>query len=147
MLALAQVSNQRSNAGVAKINRHAARPDGKPVRNDHVSHAAFIAEIKKKFTTNQVHVDIFDRHRVTFDGKSHQLVQVAVYREGRPDDALGFDGTGTLQRHLVKPVHEASLTYEPSEGVIEVVANDKDSRRWRQSDRRPATSTQAYRPP
>ena len=100
----------------------------KLVRNDHVSHAAFIAEIKKKFTTNQVHVDSFDRHRVTFDGKSHQLVQVAVYREGRPDDALGFDGTGTLQRHLVKPVHEASLTYEPSEGVIEVVANDKDIR-------------------
>lgn len=100
----------------------------KLVRKDQFSRDAFIAEIRKKFSTNHVHVDVFDRHRVTFDGKSHQLVQVAVYREGRPDDALGFDGTGTLQHHLVKPVHEASLTYEPSEGVIEVVANDKDIR-------------------
>ena len=100
----------------------------KLVRKDRFSRAAFIAEIQKKFNTNNVQVDVFDRHRVTLDGKSHQLVQVAVYREGRPDDALGFDGTGTLQRHLVKPVHEASLTYEPSEGVIEVVANDKDIR-------------------
>lgn len=33
-----------------------------------------------------------------------------------------------MQRHLVKPVYEASLTYEPSEGVIEVVAGDKDVR-------------------
>lgn len=76
------------------------------VRKDMVSRSALIAEIQKKFSTNRVHVDIFDRHRVTFDGKSHQLVQVAVYREGRPDDALGFDGTGSLHRHLVKPVHE-----------------------------------------
>jgi len=75
-----------------------------------------------------VHLDVFDRHRVTFDGKSHQLVQVAVYREGRTDDALGFDRAGKLQHHPVKPVYEASLTYEPREGVIEVVAGDKDVR-------------------
>lgn len=100
----------------------------KLVRKDQFSRDAFIAEIQKKFSTNHVHVDVFDRHRVTFDGKSHDLVQVAVYREGRSDDALGFDGAGKLQRHLVKPVYEASLTYEPSEGVIEVVAGDKDIR-------------------
>ncbi len=100
----------------------------KLVRKDQFSRDAFIAEIQKKFSTNHVHVDVFDRHRVTFDGKSHQLVQVAVYREGRSDDALGFDGAGKLQRHLVKPVYEASHTYEPSEGVIEVVASDKDTR-------------------
>lgn len=100
----------------------------KPVRKDQFSRDAFTAEIQKKFNTSNVHVDVFDRHRVAFDGASHQLVQVAVYREGRPDDALGFDGAGKLQRHLVKPVYEASLTYEPSEGVIEVVAGDKDIR-------------------
>jgi hypothetical protein len=100
----------------------------KLVRKDQFSRDAFNAEIQKKFSTNNVHVDVFDRHRVTFDGTSHQLVQVAVYREGRLDDALGFDGAGKLQRHLVRPVFEASLTYEPSEGVIEVVAGDKDIR-------------------
>ena len=98
------------------------------VRKDQFSRDAFNAEIQKKFSTNNVHVDVFDRHRVIFDGTSHQLVQVAVYREGRPDDALGFDGAGKLQRHLVRPVFEASLTYEPSEGVIEVVAGDKGIR-------------------
>jgi hypothetical protein len=100
----------------------------KPVRKDQVSRDALTAEIQKKFNTSNVHVDVFDRYRVTLDGASHQLVQVAVYREGRPDDALGFDSAGKLQRHLVKPVYEASLTYEPSEGVIEVVAGDKDVR-------------------
>ncbi|MCA3559895.1 MAG: hypothetical protein IOC82_02560 [Aestuariivirga sp.] len=100
----------------------------KLVRKDRFSRDAFTVEIQRKFSTNHVHVDVFDRNRVTFDGKSHQLVQVAVYREGRPDDTLGFDGAGKLQRHLVKPVYEASLTYEPSEGVIEVVAGDKDVR-------------------
>lgn len=100
----------------------------KLVRKDQFSRDAFTAEIQKKFSTKNVHVDVFDRHRVTFDGKSHQLVQVAVYREGRSDDALGFDGSGKLQRHLVKPVYEASLTYEPGEGVIEVVAAEKDIR-------------------
>lgn len=100
----------------------------KLVRKDAFSIEAFKAEVQKKFETNHVHVDVFDRHRVTFDGKNHQLVQVAVYREGRAEDALGFDGTGVIHRHLVKPVYEVTLTYEPDEGVIEVVANEKDIR-------------------
>ena len=98
------------------------------VLKDQTSKDSFTAEIQKKFNTTRVHVDIFDRHRVTFDGNSHRLAQVAVYREGRADDALGFDGAGALKRQLIKPVYEASLTYEPAEGVIEVVASDKEVR-------------------
>ena len=98
------------------------------VRNDQPSLDAFTDEIRKKFSTTRVHVDIFDRHRVLLGSKPHKLAQVAVYREGRADDALGFDGAGALKRQLIKPVYEASLTYEPAEGVIEVVANDKDVR-------------------
>lgn len=98
------------------------------VLKDQASRDAFTAEIQKKFNTTRVHVDIFDRHRVTFDGTTHRLAQVAVYREGRADDALGFDGAGALKRQLIKPVYEASLTYEPAEGVIEVVASDKEVR-------------------
>lgn len=100
----------------------------KLVRKDAFSIDAFKAEVQRKFETNHVHVDVFDRHRVTFDGKNHQLVQVAVYREGLAEDALGFDGAGVIHRHLVKPVYEVALTYEPDEGVIEVVANEKDIR-------------------
>lgn len=100
----------------------------KNVLKDQASKDAFTDEIRNKFNTSRVHVDIFDRHRVAFDGKIHQLAQVAVYREGRADDMMGFDVTGALNRQVIKPVYEASLTYEPAEGVIEVVANDKEVR-------------------
>jgi hypothetical protein len=100
----------------------------RPVLKDQASRDAFTDAIRNKFNTSRVHVDIFDRHRVASDGKTHQLAQVAVYREGPADDTLGFDGAGALKRKLIKPVYEASLTYEPAEGVIEVVANDKDIR-------------------
>jgi hypothetical protein len=43
-----------------------------------------------------VHVDIFDRHRVILDDQECELVQVAVYREGRPEDMLGFDANSNL---------------------------------------------------
>ena len=49
-----------------------------------------------RFETPNVHVDIFDRHRVILDGEECELVQVAVYREGRPEDMLGFDANSTL---------------------------------------------------
>ena len=100
----------------------------KLIRKDQLSVEAFTAAIRAKFGTDKVHVDVFDRHRVTFDGASHQLVQVAIYREGSPDDALGFDGNGKLHRRIVKPVYEACITYEPSDGVLEVIASDKSIR-------------------
>ena len=76
-----------------------------------------------------MHVDIFDRHRVILDDQECDLVQVAVYREGRPEDMLGFDANSTLSRRIVKPVFEAALTYEADTGVIEVVANTLEDRR------------------
>ena len=55
------------------------------------------------------------------------LVQATVYREGRPDDFLEFVN-GALDRRPRRPVFEAAITYEPATGVIEVVANDRESR-------------------
>ena len=62
------------------------------------------------------------------DGEECELVQVAVYREGRPEDTLGFDANSTLARRIVKPVFEAALTYEAATGVTEVVAETREDR-------------------
>jgi hypothetical protein len=93
------------------------------VRRDDASIAAFTKAIRDRFETPHVHVDVFDRHRVILDDQECDLVQVAVYREGRPEDMLGFDANSMLSRRIVKPVFEAALTYEAETGVIEVVAN------------------------
>lgn len=98
------------------------------VKNDPISLAAFTAAIRARFETPNVHVDIFDRHRVILEGEECELVQVAVYREGRPEDMLGFDANSTLSRRIVKPVFEAALTYEAATGVIEVVAKTREDR-------------------
>jgi hypothetical protein len=99
------------------------------VRKDPISIAAFTAAIRERFETPNVHVDIFDRHRVILDDQECDLVQVAVYREGRPEDMLGFDSNSMLSRRIVKPVFEAALTYEADTGVIEVVANTLEDRK------------------
>ncbi len=88
---------------------------------------AFKAAIRERFQSNNVHIDIFDRHRPTFDGAECALVQATIYREGRLDDFLEFVN-GTLDRRPRRPVFEAALTYEPGTGVIEVVGNDRESR-------------------
>ena len=98
------------------------------VKNDPISLAAFTAAIRARFETPNVHVDIFDRHRVILEGEECELVQVAVYREGRPEDMLGFDANSILSRRIVKPVFEAALTYEAATGVIEVVAKTREDR-------------------
>ena len=99
------------------------------VRRDPISIAAFTKAIRDRFETPHVHVDIFDRHRIILDDQECDLVQVAVYREGRPEDMLGFDAKSKLQRRIVKPVFEAALTYEAETGVIEVVANTLEDRK------------------
>lgn len=91
--------------------------------------ARFTKAIRDRFETPHVHVDIFGRHRIILDDQECDLVQVAVYREGRPEDMLGFDAKSKLQRRIVKPVFEAALTYEAETGVIEVVANTLEGRR------------------
>lgn len=100
----------------------------RPVRRDPISVAAFTKAIRDRFETPHVHVDVFDRHRIILDDQECDLVQVAVYREGRPEDMLGFDANSTLSRRIVKPVFEAALTYEAKTGVIEVVANTVEDR-------------------
>ncbi len=103
-------------------------PPNLDIRRDPASLDAFRASLRQHFVSNNVHVDIFERCRPSFDGEDSDLVQIAIYREGLPDDFLAFDGGGALVRRARRPVYEAALTYEPETGVIEVVANERESR-------------------
>lgn len=98
------------------------------LRQDEASIDAFKAALRERFASNNIHIDIFGRYRPTFDGEDCELVQIAIYREGLLDDFLAFDDAGTLVRRARRPVFEAAMTYEPATGVIEVVANDRESR-------------------
>ena len=98
------------------------------VQRDAVARHAFISAIKEFSGAAHAHVDIFDRVRTTHEGDECDLVQVTIYREGRPDDLLRFDDKGSLVRQAYRPVFEAAVTYEPATGGIEVIANDKATR-------------------
>jgi hypothetical protein len=98
------------------------------LRRDEASINAFKTALRERFAANNVHVDIFERVRLTFAGEDYALVQITVYREGLPDAQFAFDDGGALVRRAYRPVFEAAMTYEPATGVIEVVANDRESR-------------------
>lgn len=102
-------------------------PEQCALRRDAAALDAFKADIRTHFHSPHVHIDIFDRHRPTFEGDDRALVQATVYREGRPDDFLEFV-EGALDRRPRRPVFEAAVTYESATGVIEVVANYRQSR-------------------
>ena len=66
------------------------------LRRDEVALEAFKVTPRERFSSNNVHVDIFERCRPTFDGEDCELVRIAVYREGLLDDFLAFDEGGAL---------------------------------------------------
>ena len=79
------------------------------LRRDHVAVDAFKIAIRERFQSNNVHIDIFDRQRPTFEGAECALVQVTVYREGRLDTRPEFVN-GMLDRRPWRPVFEAAVT-------------------------------------
>jgi hypothetical protein len=83
--------------------------------------------IREHFNVLNVQIEWFSRRRPGSNGESHELIQLTIYRDGLPDTFLEFDG-GQLATRSRRPVIEASLTYEPEAGVIEVVASRKETR-------------------
>jgi hypothetical protein len=84
--------------------------------------------ISQRFESPNVHVEAFDRSRPRYGADEHALVQVTVYRDGRPDEVLEFV-EGALDRKPRRPVYEAAITYEKTTGAIEVVADNQKSRK------------------
>ena len=100
---------------------------GLEVRLDAEAQEAFRTALGAVFTEGVVLVDIFERVRPTFEGVDCKLIQITIYREGWPSSALEFV-EGDLVRQPRRPVSEASMTYEPETGVVEIVANNRDAR-------------------
>lgn len=98
------------------------------IRKDPTSLSAFTAAIRERFDTANVQVDVFDRHRVILDDQECDLVQIAIYREGRAEDMLSFGDDTKIRRNVVYPVFEGAMTYEPATGVVEVVAGSRKDR-------------------
>lgn len=73
-----------------------------------------------------VEAEVYDRTRVE-QQNDVELVQVTIYSQGRPETRLAFV-RGMLDRVPDHRVLEASLTYSPGDGVIEVVAKDREMR-------------------
>lgn len=100
---------------------------GLAVGQDEETQTAFGAAIEQALGSGNVHVEIFERLRIAPDGSERRIVQAVVYREGRSQDVLEFD-KGELQTRNRRPVIEASLTYDPEGGIIEVVARSTTER-------------------
>ena len=56
-------------------------PD-RTVHRDGAALDAFNRSLRECFETENVHTDIFDRHRTAFDGSDFEIVQITVYSEG-----------------------------------------------------------------
>jgi hypothetical protein len=97
------------------------------IKRDVASVQAFRQAVRAHFRTQNVHVDLFDRHRKRHRKDDVDLIQATVYVEGAADQMLTFTD-GELDLRDYRPVVEASLTYEPETGTIEVVGKDKDTR-------------------
>lgn len=90
--------------------------------------AQFKDALRIRLRSENIEIEHFRRVRVCYSGEEHQLVQMAIYSEGFPQDDLAFDGPDNLVRRSRRPVREAAMVYEQSTGVMEVVGKEKDSR-------------------
>ena len=97
------------------------------VRSDGAALDRLKAAIRQHFNVQNVQIEVFERSRLGSSGEIFDLMQATIYRDGLPDIVLEFDG-GELATRSRRPVIEASLTYEPATGVVEVVANKKETR-------------------
>jgi hypothetical protein len=66
--------------------------------------------------------EIYRRCRPNFASPDSELYQLTLYHDTRPDTYLQFEEERLVRRHR-RPVVEASITYEPAAGVIEVVCS------------------------
>ena len=88
---------------------------------------AFKHSICKQFGSRNVEVEICDRSRSRLGENDAELVQAAIYREGRAGERKAFVD-GRLDRLPDHPVIEAAITYEPANGTVEVVAAARETR-------------------
>jgi hypothetical protein len=77
--------------------------------------------------TGQVKIEIFDRKKIGTENQKLNLVQLMVYREGLTKSHLAFENDDLISKSY-RPIYEISLTYEPTTGYIEVIADTRELR-------------------
>lgn len=100
---------------------------GLDLKRDDAAMDAFKAALRERFASQNIHIDVFERVRPSFDGADSNLVQLTIYREGLADQEFAFE-EGELVQRAHHPVIEAAMTYETATGVIEVVSKDRETR-------------------
>jgi hypothetical protein len=88
---------------------------------------AFSQSLREHFGSRHVEVEVCDRLRPRLEEEDDQLVQIAIFREGRSGERKVFVD-GRLDRLPDHPVIEATITYQPSTGATEVVAAARETR-------------------
>jgi hypothetical protein len=91
------------------------KPDGGALQ-------AFQSKALKLVGSLGAYCEIYRRTRPNFDKPDSELYQVTLYYDDLPDTYLEFEEERLVRRHR-RPVVEASVTYEPATGVIEVVSS------------------------
>jgi hypothetical protein len=84
--------------------------------------AAFEGPARKLCSSIDAFCEMYRRCRPNFGAPDSELYQLTLYHDTRPDTYLQFEGERLVRRHR-RPVVEASITYEPAGGVIEVVCS------------------------
>jgi hypothetical protein len=83
---------------------------------------AFRTKALKLVGSLGAYCEIYRRTRPNFGGRDSELYQLTLYYDDLPDTYLEFEEQRLVRRHR-RPVVEASVTYEPATGVIEVVSS------------------------
>jgi hypothetical protein len=83
---------------------------------------AFRTEALKLVGSLGAYCEIYRRTRPNFGRRDSELYQLTLYYDDLPDTYLEFEEQRLVRRHR-RPVVEASVSYEPATGVIEVVSS------------------------
>lgn len=104
---------------------------GLVVQKDASALAAFKKEVLAWFRAgNGIKIEIFDRIRPALEDEEQDenLVQITVYREGLPDSRPVFVSDDVVAPASGRPAYELGISYEPATGVLEVVAEGRETR-------------------
>jgi hypothetical protein len=102
-------------------------PSDKPLAVDAAALKRLKAVLRERFDSEKIQIEVFERSRIGSQDAEYRLLQMTIYREGWPGQVLEFVGEEVAERSY-RPVYEAAITYEPTSGAIEVVANEKKAR-------------------
>jgi hypothetical protein len=118
------------NSDESRGGRHWSGYEGElglTLRTSATALEAFKTAVREHYKSQNVHVDLFERKKTTFENETFRIMQATIYRDGFPDDVPEFEDANLVWRTR-KPVYEAAVSYEPTSGSVEVIARERTSR-------------------